>query len=51
MLEKRETFLSEFHAPLHKQIVTLQKFNIPISIDIAIATNQFVCIRYALSEF
>ena len=31
-----------FHVPLHKQIITLQKFNIPISIDISIETNMFV---------
>ena len=31
---------SEFHAQLHKQITTLQKFNIPISIDISIKIHQ-----------
>ena len=36
---------SEFHAPLHKQLIALQKFNIPIFIDISIKTHQFVCIR------
>ena len=36
-----------FNAPLHKQIITLQKFNIHISIDISIKTHQFVCIRLA----
>ena len=35
----------------HKQIITLQKFNIPISIDISVKTHQFVCIRQALSKF
>jgi hypothetical protein len=35
---------------LRKQIIKLQKFNIPISIDISIKTHQFVCIRQALSE-
>ena len=34
-----------FHVPLHKQIITLQKFNIPISIDISIETHKFLCIR------
>ena len=43
--------LLEFDAPLHKQIITLQKFNIHISINIFIKTHQFVCIRQALSEF
>jgi hypothetical protein len=33
------------NAPLHKQIITLQKFNISIYIDISIKTHQFVCIR------
>ena len=28
-----------------KQIIALQKFNIPISIDTSIKTHQFVCIR------
>ena len=27
----REDYQSEFHAPLHKQIITIQKFNTPIS--------------------
>jgi hypothetical protein len=35
---------------LHKQIITFQKFSIPISIDIYIKTYQFVCTRQALSE-
>ena len=33
-----------------KQIITVQKFNIPISIDISIKTHPCVCIRQALSE-
>ena len=41
----------ESFTPLYKQIIALQKFNIPISIDISIKTHQFVCIRQALSEF
>jgi hypothetical protein len=36
---------------LHKQIITFQKFNIPISNDISIKTHQCVCIKQALSEF
>ena len=32
-------YYSEFHAPLHKQLITLQKFNIPISIDNSIKTH------------
>ena len=32
-------YYSEFHAPLQKQLITLQKFNIPISIDISIKTH------------
>ena len=40
-----KTAKSEFHTPLHKQIITLQKFNFPISIDISIKTHKFVCIR------
>ena len=44
---KNVSFLSEFHAPLHKQLITLQKFSIPISIDISIKTHKFVCIRQA----
>ena len=36
---------SEFHTPLHKKIITLKKFNIPISIDNSIKTHKFVCIR------
>ena len=39
---------SEFHAPLHKQLITLPKFNIPISIDISIKTHQFDS-RYCLT--
>ena len=42
---------SEFHEPLRKQIITFQKFNIPIFIDISIKTHEFVCIRQALGEF
>ena len=35
ILETKYNFnLREFHALLHKQLITLQKFNIPISIDI-----------------
>ena len=37
--------MSLFHAPLLKQIITLQKSNISISIDIFIKTHQFVCIK------
>ena len=29
----------EFPAPLHKQLITFQKFNIPIYIDISIKTH------------
>ena len=36
---------------MHKQIIALQKFNIPISIDFFVKTHQFVCSRQALSEF
>ena len=36
---------SDFHGPLHKQIITLQKFSIPISIDISLKTHMFLCIR------
>ena len=36
-----------FTVLLHKQLITLQKFNIPISIDISIKTHHFVCIRQA----
>ena len=32
---------------LHKQLITLLKFNIPISIDISIKAHKFVCIRQA----
>jgi hypothetical protein len=32
---------------LHKQLITLQKFNIPISIDISIKTHPFLGIRQA----
>ena len=39
----------EFHAPLQKQIITLQKFNIPISIDSSIKTHEFVTL-YALGR-
>ena len=35
---------SEFQAPLHKQLITLQKFNTPICIDISIKTHQFLCV-------
>ena len=35
---------SEFHARLHKQIITLQKFHIHIFIDNLIKTHPFVCI-------
>ena len=41
----------EFHAPLHREIIAFQNFNIPISIDTSIKTHQFVCIRQALSEY
>ena len=41
---------SSFHGLLHNQIVTFQKFDIPISIDNSLKTHQFVCIRQALSE-
>ena len=48
-IRKLKIFLSysEFHTPLQKQIITLQKFHVPISIDISFKTHQFVCIRQA----
>ena len=44
-LVEEKNYQSEFHALLHKQLITIQKFNSPISIDIFIKAHQFVCIR------
>ena len=39
---------SEFHAPLHKQLITFQKFNIPIYIDISISLYALGRLKWIL---